>query len=346
MAKKIIILLIFLTVVTGGVYFLKNIYGLTGPLSGLARVAKPKPLMAYTFTNLQSTRFPQSEIVLGRKISETDNSVSRVFYFEVPKTPKSDVLQKASGLINLPKKPGTYPVIIMFRGYVDENIYQPGVGTQRAAEVYAKNGFITLAPDFLGYGESASPSADPFENRFQTYTTALSLLASVPTLNTGLSASYSGILKADTEKIGIWGHSNGGHIALSVLAISGENYPTVLWAPVSKSFPYSILYYTDETDDQGKELRRVLSKFEATYDTELFSPPNYYHRITAPLDIFQGEADEEVPPWWTRDLVATLKKDGLDVKYTVYPNADHNLMPTGWSDAVLQSTAYYANHLK
>jgi dipeptidyl aminopeptidase/acylaminoacyl peptidase len=255
-------------------------------------------------------------------------------------------MQKASGLINLPKKPGTYPVIIMFRGYVDENIYQPGVGTQRVAEVYAKNGFITLAPDFLGYGESASPSADPFENRFQTYTTALSLLASVPTLNTGLSASYSGILTADTEKIGIWGHSNGGHIALSVLAISGVNYPTVLWAPVSKSFPYSILYYTDEADDQGKELRRVLSRFESDYDTELFSPPNYYSRIKAPLDIFQGELDQEVPVWWTQDLVNTLKKSGLDIKYTSYPNADHNLMPTGWSDAVSQSTAFYANHLK
>ena len=45
------------------------------------------------------------------------------------------------------------PVIIQFRGYVERSIYQPGAGTKKTAEVFAKNGFISLAPDFLGYGD-------------------------------------------------------------------------------------------------------------------------------------------------------------------------------------------------
>src|SRR3990167_487414 len=71
----------------------------------------------------------------------------------------------------------------------------------------------------------------------ETYTTALTLLSSLENLNSGLEASYSGRIKADSAKVGIWGHSNGGQIALSVLEITGKNYPTVLWAPVSKPFP-------------------------------------------------------------------------------------------------------------
>jgi dipeptidyl aminopeptidase/acylaminoacyl peptidase len=311
-------------------------------LKQIAPVTKvtPKPLLAYTFQNLRKTEFPKNPITFGLVVSENNDFISQVFYFSVPKTPGSKTMEKVSGLANIPKKSGNYPVIVMFRGFVPDNVYKQGVGTQPVAEVLAKNGYITLAPDFLGYGQSASPSADPFENRFQTYTTALTLLSSLPTLNSGLSASYSATT-ADLNKIGIWGHSNGGHIALSTLEISGVTYPTVLWAPVSASFPYSILYYTDESDDQGKALRKTLSGFEINYNTDLFSPTNFLDWIKAPLEINQGTADQEVPYWWSETLVATLKKDNVSVKYLTYPGADHNMLPDGWSNAALNTLDFY-----
>jgi dipeptidyl aminopeptidase/acylaminoacyl peptidase len=314
-------------------------------ISPTEKQPRPKPLLAYTFESLKQMTFPQSQIILGQEIGQNPAFYSQMFYFSVPKTPNSSVSDRVSGLINIPKDPGTYPVIVMFRGYILQETYKSGAGSQPSASVFAKNGFITLAPDFLGFGESASPSANSFEERFQTYTTALTLLSSLPTLNTGLTASYSGEIKADLTKVGLWGHSNGGQIALSTLAISGASYPTVLWAPVSKSFPYSILYYTDETDDQGKALRKALSQFEEDYDTEMFSPINYYQWIKAPIEINQGENDQEVPIWWSNELVKTLKKDKIEVEYLTYPNADHNLLPNGWSEAVSKSVQYYKGHL-
>lgn len=308
------------------------------------KTPKPKPLLAYTFESLKRTTFPQSQIVLGKEINNNPDFYSQMFFFSVPKTPNGTQMEKVSGLANIPKTPGTYPVVVMFRGYMPQETYKPGSGTQPSASVFAKNGFITLAPDFLGYGESASPSANSFEERFQTYTTALTLLSSLPTLNSGLEASYSGEIKADLTKIGIWGHSNGGHIALSTLAISGVNYPAVLWAPVSKSFPYSILYYTDETDDQGKVMRKVLSQFEEDYDTEKFSLINYFQWIKAPILINQGENDQEVPVWWSDDLVETLKKKDVNVKYLTYLNSNHNLLPGGWTNAVINSIEFFREH--
>lgn len=292
----------------------------------------PKPLLSYTFENLKNTKFPKSEITFGKKIDETNDYVSQMFYFEVPDKPDSPNTLKVSGLANIPKGAGNYPVIVMFRGYMPKETYKSGDETQPSAKVLAKNGFITLAPDFLGYGESASPSATLFEDRFQTYTTALTLLNSLSSLK---------VIGADTTKIGIWEHSNGGHVALAAIAISGVNYPTVLWAPVSKPFPYSILFYTDETDDHGKALRKALSIFENNYDVELFSPANYYNWIKAPIQIHQGTADQEVLPFWTDELVDTLKKDNLDVTYFKYPGADHNLLPNGWNDATLREIEFY-----
>ena len=302
-----------------------------------------KPLLKYTFENLKKTTFTNNNITLGKPYSETTDSSSQLFYFKSPNKPGDTAMDTVSGLMNLPKKPGKYPIIVMLRGFVPDNMYEPGVGTQHVAEALAKNGYITLAPDFLGFGESSSFSKDSFEARFQTYTTALSLLASLPTLNNGLAASYSGTITADPAKVGIWGHSNGGHIALSVLAISGKHYPTVLWAPVSKSFPYSILYYSDDADDHGKALRAVLANFERDYNADLFSPLNYYKWIKAPLSIHQGTNDEAVPEKWSENVTSLLKEEGIDVVYNVY-QADHNMVPS-WNEAVKNSIDFYNKNL-
>src|SRR3989338_1962304 len=294
MKKNVLILAIILCLglLVSIVYFLKKSQPIISPVGKDA--PKERPLLSYTFENLKKTPFAKSEITLGPMVNNSPEFYSQMFYFRAPRSPGSAATLKVSGLINIPQKPGNYPVVVMLRGYIPRETYKPGIGSQPSAQVFAKNGFITLSPDFLGYGESASSSANPFEERFQTYTTALSLLSSLTHLNTGLDASYSGNITADLTKIGIWGHSNGGHIALSVLAISGMAYTTVLWAPVSQSFPYSILYYTDEYDDGGKALRKVLSNFEQEYDTDMFSPSRYYSWIKAPLQIHQGLSDREV----------------------------------------------------
>lgn len=326
--KKIALFLLFL-IAAGSGYYIVSL-----KLKKTETEPKTLPLLKYSLKNLKNTEFRQSQIVLGDKVTET----SQMFYFNVP--------ENVSGLINFPEDPGIYPVIVMFRGYAPKETYKSGVGTQPSARVLAANGFITMAPDFLGYGESASPSAQPFEERFQTQTTALSLLASVSNLNTALEASFSGKIKADLTKIGIWGHSNGGNVAIETLEASGVTYPTVLWAPVSKSFPYSILYYTDETDDQGKYLRAVLADFEKDYDTNLFSAANYLEWIKAPILVNQGAADHEVPFWWSDELVDKLKEAGVEVKYLKYPGADHNMLPSGWSEAAVNTINFYKEHFK
>ena len=324
--KTVILTLLFFISVSAG-YFLVHAK-FKKPL------LKPLPLLKYTFENLKNTKFTASQITLGDKVSDT----SQIFYFNIP--------EKVSGLMNFPDKPGTYPVIVMFRGYIPKETFKSGSGSQPSAKVLANNGFITLAPDFLGYGQSASPSAQPFEERFQTVISALTLLASLENLNSTLGASYAGQIKADLTKVGIWGHSNGGAIALSALAISGLTYPTVLWAPVSKSFPYSILYYTDETDDQGKYLRAALADFEEDYTAEDFSPPRYFNWIKAPILVNQGLDDQEAPYWWTDELVKNLKSYGLEVKYFKYANADHNFLPSGWNQAITNTVNFFKAQLK
>ena len=243
-------------------------------------------------------------------------------------------------MLNVPKSAGNYPAIVMIRGYVDKEIYSPGVGTSHGGELLAQNGFITLAPDFMGYGYSDAASPDAMEDRFLAYITVLELLSSLKHLNVALE-QQSLPARFDMSHIGIWGHSNGGQIALSVLEISGGTYPTVLWAPVSKPFPYSILYYTDDIPDHGKALRKVVADFESEYNAENYSPTNFFNWINAPLQIHQGGADESVPQTWSDLLVSELKKLGKNVTYYTYPGEDHNFDKGNWTTVMQRTMEFY-----
>lgn len=332
--KKLGVGILLLAAILGIFIFLKP------PIVQKERV-KEKPFIKYTFENLKKNKFLPSAIALGEILDKQEDYISQMFYYNVRESLGGKTLyKKVSGLINVPKEEGVYPVVIMLRGFVLAEIYTTGVGTKKAGEFFAQNDFITIAPDFLGFGKSDKPSENSIEERFQTYVAALTLLSSLTNLNASLEASYSGKIKADVSRIGIWGHSNGGQIALSVLEITDKNYPTVLWAPVSKPFPYSILYFTDEFDDHGKALRKAVADFENDYDIELYSPNNFYSWINAPIQIHQGTADDSVPLKWSDNLAADLTKLGKNVKYFTYPEADHNLLP-GWETAVKRSSDFY-----
>ncbi|KXK10288.1 MAG: hypothetical protein UZ20_WS6002000013 [candidate division WS6 bacterium OLB21] len=99
-------------------------------------------LEKYAIPQLRKTTFTPSKIVIQNPVEKSKDVLSYTFYFY-------DGEKKVSGLLNAPKASGTFPIVVMFRGYVDKEIYQPGIGTQRGAEYFAKNGFITLAPDFF-----------------------------------------------------------------------------------------------------------------------------------------------------------------------------------------------------
>ncbi|MFH0864292.1 MAG: prolyl oligopeptidase family serine peptidase [Candidatus Gottesmanbacteria bacterium] len=287
------------------------------------------PLSIYAFNNLQKKQYSGSDIKIGRVLKNGQGFTSSMFYYQSQE-------KKVSGLINIPigEQPANgFPVIIMIRGYVDEEIYYTGVGTQKVGEFLASHGFITLAPDFLGFGESDDTYTDILEDRFIRPVTILDLLASIKNLK-----------QADPNKIGIWGHSNGGQIAISVLEISKKGYPTVLWAPVTEGFPESVLTYMDQLDDLGLKVKKRIDDFVNNYDPGKYSIDNYLSDIKAPLQVHQGTGDEYIEESWTKEFVDKMKSLGREVQYYIYKGDDHNLS-NNWDTAVNRSLEFFKKNL-
>jgi len=313
-------------------WFANTAYHLPRSSNNPIPIARPTPLAKYTIENLSKADIKPSQIEIGKVLKDDPKFISYEFIMKFSPD-LSNNLKTTSGLINIPKGTGKFPIIVMFRGFVDQKQYFTGEGTQHAAEVFAQNGFITVAPDFLGYGDSDTETSDIFESRFQTYVTAMTILKSIPLVKNW-----------DDKNIFIWAHSNGGQIALTTLETTGVNYPIVLWAPVSQSFPYSILYYLDETADSGKYIITKLASFMNDYDVAKYSLTNYFEGIKAPIQLNQGTLDDAVPFRWSDILNKDLKSASVSAEYIKYPGADHNLQP-GWNLVVANNLKFFKDHL-
>lgn len=295
----------------------------------------PTPLAKYNLRSLEDANFPSEPIEITEVADERDESTTYIFKHSFDPTGQnnSNNNKTVTGTINIPNDNQKYPVVVLIRGYVDKEIYSPGLGTKNVGIFMSENGFLTIAPDFLGYGGSDTESFDIFEARFQTYTTTLSVLNSLDRLENW-----------DGENIFIWAHSNGGQIALTTLAITGDKIPTSLWAPVSKSFPYSILYFSDELIDKGKYIRRELAGFEELYDIDEFTFTNYLDQINAPIQIHQGRLDDAVPYEWSVEFSNLLEEQDIENSLFIYSTADHNMRPN-WDLAVERDLEFFIDNM-
>ncbi len=327
-------------------------------LSALPAIEETKlqnPYLPFRFDVLAKQTFTAQPLYVLEQIDSTPQYTSFLIAWDVPNlTDQSS--KRVTGQLNIPAGNGPFPIIVMLRGYVEKEEYQTGIGTKNAAAALAKNGFITVAPDFLGYGGSDPESEDVLLARFSKPVTVLQLLANLqnpklrkenPDLSTNETIDIVTSRTFASDRIGIWGHSNGGQIALSVLEITGQSYPTTLWAPVSKPFPYSVLYFNDDLEDGGAYFRKSLAYFENDLENDVrdFSIMTHPENITGSLQLHQGGADEAVPERWSQQTAEKLEEADVTVTLFEYPQADHNLQPN-WDQVVQRDVQFFTKELK
>lgn len=242
--------------------------------------------------------------------------------------------KKISGMMNFPDGCRTKksPVIVMIRGFAETEGYFIGSGSWKAADELARNGFVTISLDFLGFGLSHGESKDILEARFEKPVGVLDLIESVKKLDF-----------VDSTKVGIWAHSNGGQIAISVLEITGKKYPTVLWAPMTNPFPQSILETMDDSEG-GKIVKKRIEDFEKEYDSKLYSIDNFYSWIEAPILIHQGTADVWCKVKWQENFKQELEKYNKEVYLDIREGNDHNLKQS-WDEVIKMDVEFYKNKM-
>ena len=239
-------------------------------------------------------------------------------------------------------------IVIMLRGHQNPASYHTGKGTENPARGYLDRGWAVIAPDFLGFGAS-SPTPAPRELQ-QLYSTvnAIELYKSLEApgfrFAPEIPQSDRVPLPGSFNRIVLWGHSNGGQVALHLLTIIGKPVSTVLWAPVSLPFPDNLAYYSRNPV--------WAESFKSEYKPEDFSFLAHLDKIAPGTRILleQGDRDTSVPKAWNDALTQFIDVENsrreeagigkIILRYEVYPGADHNLIPF-WNTILPGNIAFW-----
>ena len=261
-----------------------------------------------------------------------------------------------SGLLHVPAGAGPFPVLILLHGYVDRAQYTAGTGTARAADFFARRGYLVLAPDLRSWGES-----DAGLSLFH-----MGLVADV----LHLISAVSSLPEADPGRIGLWGHSMGGGLATKVLVLDERVGAAVLYAPnsaddadlIARWGPGCLPGQSEAAGDNcnpgeviptGTPPELVEAYLAAASDPaflRLVAPLYFLEQITAPVQIHVGTADgaqrEQTPPEWAEKLAAALQMEGKAVDYFPYPAQGHFFTGQSWEELLARSVKLFDEELQ
>lgn len=245
-----------------------------------------------------------------------------------------------------PAPAGGYPVIILLHGYVPPDQYQTtGAYYQDFIAAWARAGFVVVRPDYRGNGASQGQAVSGHYSPDYTYD-ILNLIASLkqyPVVN--------------PRRIGLAGHSLGGHIALRVAVSSPDIKATVIANGVVGSFydlfynwPHSPAPHDQPTSIVLSERHDLIAKHGTPKSNPSFynqiSAINFVSAITGPVQIHQDIADSTVPKLFADHLNSALQTGGKSVTYYTYPGDDHQLgLPQTRISVVMRTTDFFKANL-
>lgn len=298
------------------------------PVEDLPAVTDPVSLPALMREDVEG-----GDLQLGRVILRTSS------YTRYAVTYRADALT-ITGVMNVPKGSGPFPVVVLLHGHIDEDVYVTGQGYRREQDSLARNGYVAFHIDYRNH---AGSDKDPDNDVDLRLGYARDTIAAVE------AVKASPLPFLDGERIGLIGRSMGGGVAFNTLvARPGLVDAAVTYASVS----------TDAVDNYNRWIRfddgrrQLVRAIDAKHGSPEASPQfwsgissrTYVDRITTPVMMHQGVVDDTCPVAWARETAAALRGAGVDLTYHEYPGENH-YMYAAWATSMRRTLAFLEAHL-
>lgn len=208
-------------------------------------------LLSKNFSSLTSNINPQKPISIWEITFYTNNGF--------------DSLIEASAIICIPSEIGKYPLLTLHQGTIYEDSYTPSqrvtdIETQTksiglaVAALTASSGYVSLAPDLIGFGASVNNPQYMLVKKLNATNTADMIVACKELLET---ENYQ-----VSEQLFVMGYSQGGYTALAVNNYLKEsNYNLKPTAVVAAAFPSILSEFTNACLDTLKSPDAFLTYF-------------------------------------------------------------------------------------
>ena len=167
---------------------------------------------------------------------------------------------------------------------------------------------------------------------------------------------YSGDYGVDPEKLGLWGQSAAGHLALLLATTADIPNPNGTEEfEKSKGHVATVVAEASPTD-----LQRLVEPYLKT-DTEMlkqfpvldmtadqyreFSPIYFVSSDDPPTLIIHGDQDKLVPIIEGESMYEALQEAGVESKFVVIPGAGHGFQGEDASHALEEAVSWFEEHL-
>jgi dipeptidyl aminopeptidase/acylaminoacyl peptidase len=300
---------------------------------------KPHPL---SIEALRQGEYPGSDIVIEQTLSSGSNYRRSIASY------KSEGL-KIFGLLTVPDgdPPDTgYPAVILNHGYISPAAYRTTEKYIAYQDAFARAGYVTFKPDFRGHGNSEGVAQGGYGSNDYTID-VLNAVSSIKTLD-----------EVNPQRIGMWGHSMGGHITLEAMVVSSDIKAGVIWAGVVGSYEDLFERWRRRTPpalpgDAASRRRSWRQELAAQYGEPSQNPEfwrslsatSYLSDISGPVQLHHGTADKSVPLAFSTDLEKRLNDAGKSVELFTYEGDDHNL-GNNLRTALNRSVEFFDRYLK
>lgn len=294
--------------------------------------------------SLRRGEYPGSDIVIEQTLNPGSN------YSRYIASYKSEGL-KIFALLTVPNGQvpvGGFPVIIFNHGYIPPDQYKTTERYIAYTDAFSRNGYIVFRSDYRGHGNSEGVAPGGYGSNAYS----IDILNAV--------ASMKKYKDANPEKIGMWGHSMGGHVTLRNMVASKDVKAGVIWAGVVASYPDLLSKWRrgpngttatpfPTTSNRGGWRRGFLETYGTPEQNPTFwnsiSANSYLKDISGPLQLHHGTADHSVPYEFSEILSEQLKREGKEVELYIYDGDEHDI-PNNFSIAMNRSVTFFDKYLK
>ncbi len=243
-----------------------------------------------------------------------------------------------SGIMNIPKGKGPFPLLVLNHGYIDPAIYTNGRGLKREQDYLARQGYAVVHSDYRNHAESTKTESADLSFRFG-YTDDV--------INAILAVQKANLPNIDAQNVGMLGHSMGGGVAQNVMVIRSDLVKAVvLFAPVSGDARHNFERWIVRRPEVAQI---ILATYGSPEQKPVFwnniSPVNFLSKVSSPVMIHHGTADDSVPIEWSKNLDDKLKIAGKDVVFHIYEGEPHEFA-IAWSQVMKRTTDFFDLNLK
>ena len=238
---------------------------------------------------------------------------------------------KISGLLSKPPGKGPFPLLLINHGG-----FEPTSSVAWLMDLFIAKEFVTLAADFRGCGKS-NGARELAMGEVDDVLNALEYARGLPYV--------------DSRRVGAWGFSSGGSIAL-LAASRGRDIRAVVSVQGPIEVADCFMSWVEYRDRPNSEVRIGLASViggtpdQVPEEWKIRSPLYVADRIKCPVLLIYGDRDDAVPADQGGRMEAALQKSGnISVSLMMVEGANHGLDEKSWPGAINAMTGFFRREL-